>query len=60
MSHLPRKGLGFFEKRKLEKQFSNEVPEFSTYAKKKIDLQNKSYVISTAVGVLFAVLIKQK
>jgi hypothetical protein len=47
----PRRGLSFFERRDLEKQFSEQVPEYSFYAKKKLSLEKNKYLVSTALGV---------
>ncbi len=51
MTSFPRQGLGFFEKRKLEKQFAEQVPEFSEYGNAKLQLQTQSYVVPAAAAI---------
>jgi hypothetical protein len=51
MTSFPRRSLGFFEKRKLEKQFADQVPEFSEYGKAKLGLQTQSYLIPAVAAI---------
>ena len=47
MTFFPREPLSFFQKRKLEKQFREQVPEFAAFGKKKYAAQNLTDVFST-------------
>ncbi|KAG2382061.1 hypothetical protein C9374_005853 [Naegleria lovaniensis] len=48
---LPRPGLSFLQKRKLEEQFGTQVPEFSEYHQKKRGLESFSLKAAALVGV---------
>jgi hypothetical protein len=54
-----RQPLSFFQRRKLETQFGEQVPEFSEQYKIRRSLQNTSYGGSALLGGMFALTIKK-
>jgi hypothetical protein len=60
MTFLPREPLSYFQKRKLEKQFVEQVPKYHTYGEKKRGFETFSNVFSSILAVGFGVAVHSK
>eukprot|EP01080_Neovahlkampfia_damariscottae_P010355 gene10355-2769_t len=60
MTFLPREPLGYFQKRKLEKQFREQVPEFSQLGKKKYNSENLTNFFSLLTAGGFGISVHSK
>lgn len=50
---FPREPLNHFQRKKLEKQFVQQVPEFSEYGNKKLSFERNSFFSSLAGAAIF-------
>jgi len=57
---LPRPTLSFFEKRKLEQQFAEQIPEFTEYHQKRQGLKSTALKVGAVVGAAVGIVSYQR
>jgi hypothetical protein len=60
MTFFPREPLSYFQKKKLEKEFREQVPKYHSYGKKKSGIETFTNVFSTLMALGFGVSIHSK